>query len=166
MRIRDEVPDDFAIVSEVLTAAFNSPGEAGLVDRLRDEAAHLVSLVAESSGVIVGHILFSPVTIENADALLFGLAPMAVRPADQRSGIGSALVREGIARCVSLGAAGVIVLGHPDYYPRFGFVPASTFSISSTYDVPDEAFMALELSQGSLASIAGVARYHPVFDTL
>ena len=166
MPIRDEVPDDFAIVSEVLTAAFNSPGEAGLVDRLRDKAAPLVSLVAESSGVIVGHILFSPVTIENADALLFGLAPMAVRPADQRSGIGSALVREGIARCVSLGAAGVIVLGHPDYYPRFGFVPASTFSISSAYDVPDEAFMALELSQGSLASIAGVACYHPVFDPL
>ena len=166
MRIRDEIPDDFVIVNNILTAAFNSPGEAGLVDRLRDEAAPLVSLVAESDGVIVGHILFSPVTIENADALLFGLAPMAVRPADQRGGIGSALVREGLARCASLDAAGVIVLGHSAYYPRFGFVPACTFGISSTYDVPDEVFMALELSQGSLASIAGVARYHPVFDTL
>jgi putative acetyltransferase len=86
---------------------------------------------------------------------------MAVTPTRQRAGIGSALVRAGLDACRQSGARGVIVLGHADYYPRFGFVPASRFGLRSDYEVPDEVFMALELEPGGLAGAAGLAHYHP-----
>ena len=119
--------------------------------------------IAETADGVSGHIVFSPVRIGAADALCFGLGPMAVDPAHQRTGIGSALVPEGLSRCRELGAVGVLVLGHRGYYPRFGFRPASEFGICSDYDVPDEVFMALELVDGGLAGIEGVAHYHPAF---
>ena len=93
-----------------------------------------------------------------------GLAPMAVAPEYQQQGIGSALVRSGLEHCRAAGYKAVIVLGHPRYYPRFGFVPASHFNIRSQYDAPDEAFMALELEPGALGEIGGVVKYHPLFD--
>jgi putative acetyltransferase len=113
---------------------------------------------------VVGHILLSPVTLAaTPHPLVMGLAPMAVRPGHQRSGVGSALVRAGLDACRAAGAAGVVVVGHPTYYPRFGFVPASRFGLSCEYDVPDEVFMALELQDGALAGHAGLVRYHREF---
>ncbi len=163
LRIVDETPADFQAVRRINEAAFDTRAEAELVEVLRERAKPLISLVAEDEGAIVGHILFTPVTVEDCESCLFGLAPMAVDPARQRSGIGSRLVREGLSRCEQVGAAGVVVLGHPGYYPRFGFRPASAFGIASEYAVPDAAFMALELADSSLERVSGVARYHPAF---
>ena len=94
---------------------------------------------------------------------LVGLAPMAVAPGHQRKGIGSHLVREGLARCRAAGVAGVVVLGHAEYYPRFGFVPAQQFGLRCEYDVPADVFMALELTQGALRGVSGLVRYHAAF---
>jgi putative acetyltransferase len=134
------------------------------VDRLRRQAKPILSLVAESDGAIVGHILFSPVSLAGSSGLkLMGLAPMAVAPGHQMQGVGSALVREGLERCRQSGVAAVVVLGHPEYYPRFGFLPSVRFGIGSEYDVPEEAFMAIELQPGALEHAGGTIRYHPAF---
>lgn len=164
--IRDETPGDFDTVRIIINDAFETPDEAKLVASLRALASPLISLVAEESESVVGHIMFSPVTIDGSDSLVFGLAPMAVAPARQHEGIGSALVREGMERCRALGAAGVVVLGHSAYYPRFGFRSASEFGLSSEYDVPDDVFMALELSAGGFDVDRGRVRYHPAFNAL
>jgi putative acetyltransferase len=117
--------------------------------------------------IVVGHIAFSPVTLSNDPAVrMMGLAPMAVLPAFQGRGIGSALVTAGLEACRHLGIGAVVVLGHAAYYPRFGFVPASRFEINSEYDVPDEVFMALELEPGFLVDRRGTARFHPVFSNV
>lgn len=165
MRIRAERPDDISGIRQVNLAAFDTATEADLVDMLREEARPIVSLVAEDEGRITGHILFSPVTLTSEPALrMMGLAPMAVMPARQRQGIGSALVRAGIEECRRLGCAAVVVLGHADYYPRFGFMPASShFGLVSEYDVSDSEFMALELDAGILRDKAGTVRYHSAF---
>lgn len=165
--IRDERQEDVAAVREVNVAAFPTPAEADLVDALRDAADPLVSLVAELDGVVVGHLMCSPATLGgHPDVRLMGLAPMAVLPTHQGRGVGSALVREAVARCRALGADGMIVLGHPGYYPRFGFTPASRWGITCEYEASDEAFMALELRPAVFAGRAGLARYHPVFANL
>jgi len=167
MLIREEREGDRASVRAVNTAAFETDAEARLVDALRERADPYVSLVAEEDGAVVGHIMFSPVVIEGStDLRVMGLAPMAVGPGHQRRGIGSALVREGLDRCRVLGVEAVVVLGHPDYYPRFGFLTASRFGIRSEYDAPDEAFMLLELARGALDGVSGVARYHDAFSDL
>ena len=159
-----ELPTDAGAVRAVNQAAFETNTEADLVDLLREQASPLISLVAEDAGSIVGHILFSPATlVAHTDLEIMGLAPMAVLPARQRQGIGSALARAGLDACRHIGSGAVIVLGHPDYYPRFGFLPASRFGIGCEYDVPDEAFMALELLPGALAGKSGTIRYHPAF---
>jgi putative acetyltransferase len=162
--IRPEEERDRAAVRAVNVAAFGSSTEADLVDALRARARPLVSLVAEDGGAVVGHILFSPVTLPGRPDLdLMGLAPMAVAPARQRQGIGSALVRAGLERCRQSRVGTVVVLGHPAYYPRFGFVPASRFGIGCEADAPDEAFMAIELSPGCLRGASGKVRYHAAF---
>ena len=164
MRVRAERTADVDAVHELNRAAFEGPDEARIVDALRGAVTPLVSLVAEVDGAVVGHILFSPVTVGPALHLpLMGLAPMAVLPAHQRKGIGSALVRAGLDACRELGAVGVVVLGHAAYYPRFGFVPASRFGLGCEYDVPDDVFMTLELVAGGLAGHAGIVRYHEAF---
>ena len=164
----DPVAGDGAIgFPWVNVAAFPTSAEADLVDALRDRAAPLVSLVAEEDGSVVGHLMCSPATLDgHPEVRLMGLAPMAVVPARQARGIGAALVREAVARCRALGVDGLIVLGHPGYYPRFGFVPASRWGIRCEYDAPDEAFMAMELRPGALAERSGTARYHPCFADL
>jgi len=167
LAIREERPGDAAAIHSVNAAAFETAAEASLVRLLRERAAPIVSLVAEDGEVICGHILFSPVTIAGQGGLvLMGLAPMAVHPSRQRQGIGSALVRAGLDACATIGSDGVVVLGHADYYPRFGFRPASRFGLKSEYDVPDEVFMAMELKPGALAGKGGTVRYHPAFGDL
>ena len=164
MVIRPERSEDIGGIRAVNRAAFETATEADLVDALREQADPVVSLVAEEAGSIAGHIMFSPVTLSGGGRTpLMGLAPMAVRPDAQRRGIGSALVRAGLDRCRHLGCGAVVVVGHPEYYPRFGFVPASRFGISCEYDVPDEVFMLLELEPGVLGGQSGTVRYHPAF---
>jgi putative acetyltransferase len=164
MEIRPERPEDIPQVYQVNLAAFGRDAEARLVDLLRDAGAALVSLVAVDGGEVVGHILFSPVTIEGYDRPAAGLAPMAVLPGQQRRRIGSALVERGLAACRDAGMEAVVVLGHPEFYPRFGFVPASRFGLDCEYPVPDEVFMALELTPGALAGAHGTVRYRPEFN--
>ena len=164
IQIRRECAADIDGIRAVNIAAFGSAAEADLVEALRIETTPLVSLVAEAGGTIVGHIMFSPVTVVgSASRFMMGLAPMAVVPARQREGIGSALVREGLAVCERLGVGAVVVLGHAAFYPRFGFAPASRFGLTCEYDVPDDVFMAMELEPGSLRGASGTMRYHRVF---
>ena len=167
MLIRAENENDQTAVYAVNVAAFEAPDEARLVNVLREQARPLVSLVAEKGGEVVGHIMFSPVSLSgHADFKAMGLAPMAVAPEYQRQGIGTALVREGLEQCRLLGFAAVVVLGHPEYYPRFGFLPSSRFSIGCEYDVPEEVFMAMELQSGALSEKTGRVEYHEAFSTL
>lgn len=167
MIIRKETEADMAAVRSINEAAFGSPAEADLVDRLRREADPLLSLVAQIDGSVVGHILFSPATIEDfPTARIMGLAPMAVDPVHQRQGVGSKLISEGLRQCERLGTDAVIVLGHPEYYPRFGFLPACTFGIRSTYEVPDNVFMAQELRPNGLNDVSGIILYHEAFRSL
>ena len=123
-----------------------------------------LSLVATIDERVVGHILFTPVTIEPpVECRIAGLAPMAVRPAHQRAGIGGQLIRAGLEECRRRGYSAVVVLGHPEYYPRFGFAPAHTFDLTCEFPSPPEAFMAMELEAGALRTIRGVVRYQPQF---
>jgi putative acetyltransferase len=163
VHLRSEAPADHAAVHDINVTAFGGEVEARLVALLREQAQPLVSLVAEESGTLVGHIMFSPVSLQGFTELMMGLAPMAVTPACQRQGIGSALVRAGIDRCREIGVAAIVVLGHPDFYPRFGFLPAARFGLICEYDVPAQAFMAIELGPHALRDAAGIVSYHPAF---
>jgi putative acetyltransferase len=165
--IRDEAETDRRAIHALNRAAFGGAAEADLVDALREQVDPLISLVAEEGGTIVGHIMFSPVDLPGHPAVrIMGLAPMAVSPACQGPGIGSALVRAGLERCRELGAGAVVVLGHPDYYPRFGFSRASTFGIGCPYDAPEEALMVIELQAGQLEGALGTVHFHGAFDGL
>jgi putative acetyltransferase len=162
--IRQEYRDDFEAIREVNEEAFNQPDEADLVDALRDNGKVIISLVAEENQVVVGHILFSEASIDGHDTKIAGLAPMAVLPENQNCGIGTLLAQDGLDECLSLGYDAVIVLGHADYYPRFGFKPASEFGIQSEWDsIQEEAFMVLELHAGALDGVEGIARYADEF---
>lgn len=148
----------------VNAAAFETSAESNLIDALREQAVPIVSLVADDNGVIVGHIMFSAVTLSgHPDLKVMGLGPMAVMPEHQRKGIGSALVRAGLEHCKRLGFVAVVVLGHAEYYPRFGFSPAARFGIRSEYDVPDDVFMAVELQPAALSGKTGTVKYHAAF---
>ncbi|QQS44881.1 MAG: N-acetyltransferase [Acidobacteriota bacterium] len=164
--IRQERAGDEEAIHRVVEAAFGGSAEAELVDELRKAGLATISLIAEVDREIVGHILFSPVRLEPeaGDLRLLGLAPMAVSPGRQRSGIGSGLIREGLDEAARSGYEGVVVLGHPEYYPKFGFRPANLFGIRSIYNVRDEAFMALELKPGALEGHSGTIHYADQFD--
>ena len=164
MQIRTEEQKDWTSVHAVNASAFETPAEANLVDALRARARPIVSLVAEAEGSVVGHILFSPVALSDHPNLeIMGLAPVAVLPVQQRKGIGSALVRTGLQRCKKLGFGAVVVLGHPEYYPRFGFLPSRHFGIGCEYEVPQEVFMVVELNSGFLRGVSGTIKYHAAF---
>jgi putative acetyltransferase len=164
VHIRLEAKADRSALRALNEAAFGTSAEADLLDALRSKSIDCISLVAHSGAALIGHILFSPVALaEYPEVRLMGLGPMAVAPQQQRQGIGTALVREGLIRCKRLGVRAVVVVGHPEYYPRFGFVPASRYSIRSEYDVPDAAFMAIELEAGALDGLAGLIRYDEAF---
>ncbi|HEX2223262.1 MAG TPA: N-acetyltransferase [Thermoanaerobaculia bacterium] len=168
MTIRTETSADAAAIHEVNQLAFGQPDEAVLVDRLREQGAAEVSLVAEAEGEIVGHILFSPVVVHDPafTGSAVGLAPMAVRPGWQRRGIGGALIREGLRRCAEAGHGAVVVLGHAEYYPRFGFRPAHEWGLRCEYPVPPEVFQAQELRPGAFTGAPALVTYHPAFAAL
>ena len=164
MLIRLEEQKDDAAVRIINISAFNTPAEAGLVEVLRKEARPIISMVAEEDGEVVGHILFSPVNLSGNPGLkIMGLGPMAVLPRCQGRGIGSALVRAGLQRCTEIGFGAVVVLGHPWFYPRFGFVPSVRYGINSDYEVPEDVFMLTELQPGYLEGASGTIHYHPAF---
>lgn len=165
LRIGEETTGDTRAIRRVHELAFDSSAEAHLVDLLRSRGVATISLVAEVGGEIVGHILFSPVSIDPPvhgwNAL--GLAPIGVIPEQQRQGIGKALVNEGLERCKELGIHLVVVLGDPAYYTKFGFWRASEFGLSNEYQV-DNHFLLLELSPGVLNDISGLVKYAPEFN--
>lgn len=126
-------------------------------------------MVAIESDQIVGHIFFSPVAIEGKcadDVFVIGLASIAVHPDYQRQGIGALLIRQGLAACAEIGCKAAVVLGSPAYYPRLGFAPACEKGLKCKYDVPDEAFMELELEKGALQSCSGTVKYRSEFSEL
>jgi putative acetyltransferase len=159
--IRPERADDVAAIRAVHTEAFGRPDEARLVDRLRARAHPYLGLVAADGGQVVGHIVFAPVTLHcyQAPYTITALAPMAVRPASQRRGIGSRLVRDGLVACRTEGRDVVVVVGHPAFYPRFGFVRARPLGLMSEPEFPDEAFMVAELTPGALRGRRGIVLY-------
>ena len=165
--IRPEQPHDIAAVRAVNEAAFGDTAEATIVDSLRNACPEAVSLVAVEDDQVLGHIFFSPVLVSGEHDVPpgMGLAPMAVLPARQRQGIGSMLVQTGIDVIRKRNCPFIIVLGHPEYYPRFGFVPASQHALSSQWDgIPDEAFMVLILDEAAMAEVSGTASYRDEFD--
>ena len=170
LSIRPEQPSDIAGIHELNKTAFGQDNEANLVDLLR-ESEHFVpelSLVAIADAGIIGYILFSKVTIANGDNRhqTLALAPIAIHPAFQKQGIGSKLITQGLQLARELGFTSVIVLGHEQYYPRFGFLPASRWGIRPPIDVPSNVFMAIELVPGSLANISGIVEYPVEFSTI
>ena len=165
--IRPEAQADHAAIGEVNRVAFGRENEARLVENLRRSPSFIpeLSLVAVKDGSIVGHILFSPIAIQmgNGNLPALALAPVAVRPEYQNQGIGSELVRHGLKQCRDLGHKVIVVVGHPEYYPRFGFSSARAKGLDALFPVPDEAFMALELVPGALDGIAGTSHLSPGF---
>ncbi len=166
--IRKEQIGDEEQIWLVNTRAFDQLAEANVVDTLRQVCPEGISFVALWADQIVGHILFTPAVIESRKQQIWGmgLAPLAVLPEFQKQGIGSMLVEAGLAEMRECRQPFVIVLGHPEYYPRFGFVQTSVYGIVSQYDsVPDEAFMILVLDDIALENVSGVGKYRPEFDT-
>jgi putative acetyltransferase len=164
--IRPEGQLDISAIQNVNEQAFQGKIEAEIVARLRAQGKLLVSLVAEVNGEIVGHIALSPVEIDNGPPLSgVGLGPLAVQPGKQKIGIGSQLVQAALEKCREMRVDYVVVLGHPSYYPRFGFTPASRFGIRSIWPVADEVFMALEIRAEALGEASGIVNYDPAFNS-
>jgi putative acetyltransferase len=161
--IRPEEPADRQAIRRVNELAFGGSEEADIVDALRGTAAWLpeLSLVAEDDAGVVGHVLFSVVELEGGLELL-SLGPMAVVPEHQRARVGTALVDAGLRRARNTDYPLVVVVGHPEYYPRFGFAPAREYGIDIPYEAPDEAWMALPLPAYD-DRVRGMVRYPPAW---
>ena len=161
--IRCEDANDQSAVRTVNESAFGRPDEADLIDRLRKEGAVILSLVAERKKQVVGHILFSRMWIDSPGASLaaVSLAPLAVLPLHQRKGIGGTLIRGGLERLRDRGERMVLVLGHADYYRRFGFSTERARLLASPF--PPDAFLAAELCSNALGGIRGKVRYPDAF---
>ncbi|MBY0528511.1 MAG: N-acetyltransferase [Gemmataceae bacterium] len=164
--IRPETDADHDAIREVNRRAFGQDAEARLVEALRLGGHVCTSLVALHAGRVVGHILFSdlPIVTRTGNVPAVALAPMAVLPAFQKQGIGSALVRQGLEACRGQGQQVVVVLGHPHFYPRFGFSSELATRLESPY--AGEAFMAVELTPGALHGVTGRVQYAPPFEAL
>ncbi len=168
MEIRYEQAGDQDAIHTVQSEAFGQPNEAELVENLRASGKALLSMVAVLEEKIVGHVLFSLVHVRNMknegeEFEAVGLAPVAVLPGYQREGIGSQLIREALAELRKTGHELVFVLGHPEYYPRFGFVSTAKYDIGCEYNVSPEVFMVLELQQGAIAGRTGVVYFAEEF---
>jgi putative acetyltransferase len=163
--IRAETAADHNAIRHVHRLAFGRDDEARLVDALREGGFSRVSLVAEKDGQVVGHVLFTdlPIITEEGNVAALALAPLAVLPACQRQGIGSALVRCGLELCGERGHRIAVVLGHPDFYPRFGFSPQPAAKLESPFS-GRPSFMAAELVPGALEGVAGRVEYPPPFE--
>ena len=169
LTIRIEQPQDIKGIRRVNRAAFDGDYEAEVVDRLRLNCPTMLSLVVSDGKNIVGHIMFSPAQIVQDEGWTIsgmGLGPLAVLPSNQGMGIGSALCQEGLQRMEIAGYPFVVVLGHPGYYPRFGFEKASTHGVKSAFeDVPEEAFMIRIFDKEAMAGVKGIAYYRPEFNS-
>jgi putative acetyltransferase len=163
MIIRREESQDVAAIRDVNEQAFGGSGEANAIEALRARGAATLSLVAVIDDRVVGHLFFSPATIQSLDRSwsALGLAPLSVLPEYQRQGIGTALMKAGLEECRQAGHERVIVLGHADYYPRFGFERASQYGVRFEFEAPDEACMVLALCPGAFDGVNGVAKYQP-----
>jgi len=166
--VRAERPADIEAIRTLNTAAFGQAQESRLVDALRENGGVLLSLVATQDEQMVGHILFSPASIATDVRVVTGagLGPIAVRPAFQRQGIGSRLIDTGVRKLRTMHCPFVVVLGHPAYYPRFGFEPASRYAIRCEWDVPDDAFMILVMDPAAMQSVSGLVKYRHEFSTV
>ena len=165
IEIREERRDDMAAIREVNKRAFGQDQEANIVDALRANEAVLLSLVATLNDEVVGHIIYSPITVGDK-VTGAALGPMAVLPEHQRDGIGGKLIEEGTRKLKEAGHPFIIVLGHATYYPRFGFKPATTFGIKCEWDVPDDVFMLLVLDQSKMQDVSGLAKYRHEFSSV
>ncbi|MGB7539892.1 MAG: N-acetyltransferase [Anaerolineales bacterium] len=166
IQIRKERPGDEKSVFEVNSCAFGRDAEPKVVDQLRINCPEGISLVAEVDRKIVGHILFTPAWIETEQKTVhgMGLAPLAVAPECQRMGVGTALIQAGIEELRAADTPFIVVLGHPGYYPKFGFEKGSKYGFRSAYDeVPDEAFMLLVFQPEAIQGIRGTIKIRPEF---
>lgn len=170
VEIRQEEARDFPAVYNLNSKAFNRKEEARLVDRLRLSDAFIsgLSLVAIVENKVVGHILFSKAKIVDGEKEVesLALAPMAVIPEMQRQKIGSRLIKYGLDKAREYGYKSVIVLGHPDYYSKCGFVPTIRWQIRPPFNVPENAFMAMELEEGGLSGVKGTVKYAREFEDI
>jgi putative acetyltransferase len=167
IEIRFERPEDIDEVRLLNTKAFGQPIEGRIADKLRKSCKRILSLVAISNNEIIGHIMFSPVTIESQEGVIegMGLAPMSVLPESQNQGIGSKLIEEGLRIIRNTSCPFVVVLGHETYYPRFGFQRASKYGLKSQWEgIPDEAFMVMILDNSVMKGVSGIVRYRNEFD--
>ena len=164
IEIREERAEDIAAIREVNHCAFDQEHEGKIVDALRSNGAALLSLVAIVDGRVVGHIMYSPITIGEVTGAALG--PMAVVPEYQSQSIGSKLVQAGNLKLKDAGWPFIIVLGHADFYPRFGFKPAGTFGITCEWEVPEDVFMVLALDEEKMLGVSGLAKYRHEFSTV
>lgn len=164
LEIREELPSDVAVIRALNKRAFEQDQEGNIVDALRSNGAALLSMVATLNGQVVGHIMYSPLVVGEVTGAALG--PMAVLPAHQRQGIGTKLVEAGNRKLKDGGCPFIIVVGHPNYYPRFGFVPANTHGIECEWEVPTDAFMLLVLNQSKVQGVAGLAKYRHEFSSV
>jgi putative acetyltransferase len=162
--VREEQPGEASLIDAVLEAAFGRRDEARLVDALRKYGSDCLSLVVVDAGVLIATAVLTPVTIDGAPGIRgLGLGPVAVAPAHQRRGVGTALVRNALQRSMRQTTVFAVVLGDPAYYGRFGFKAASRFGLSDEFGAPDGAFQAVEFSRDALKGVAGTVRYAPEF---
>ena len=163
--IRAERLEDIETIRAVNQEAFGQPQEGQLVDTLRTNGGVWLSLVATFNDRVVGHILYSPVTVgSGAEKVIgVGLGPMAVFPEYQRQGIGGRLIETGNQKIREAGHSFIVVLGHPEYYPRFGFKPAGGYGIKCEWDVPDNVFMVMVLDPSKMKGVSGLAKYRDEF---
>ncbi|EEZ01193.1 acetyltransferase [Vibrio sp. RC586] len=164
MLIRTEAPADILAVDALLKTVFPTEAEANLVMALRENGRRTLSLVAcDDEGEIIGHVMFSPVTLEGEDLNWQGLAPLSVKEEYRRQGIAAELVKEGLSSLGELGYPACVVLGDPAYYSRFGFEDAAQYQLNCVWDVPQGAFRVVALWERELDGRCGLIEFSPEF---